>query len=77
VPPPPSTMSENANPIDVKMLKKLEMRPVADVDANATDDEVDELVDLGVEVRPVVDDVDVGVVPPRLHGPPITLSGQL
>ena len=51
--------------------------PVADIDADATHDEVDELVDLGVKVRPVVNDIHVGVVPPRLHGPPVPFPRQL
>ena len=32
---------------------------------------------LGLEVRPVVDDVHVGVQLPGLHGPAVPLSGQL
>jgi hypothetical protein len=51
--------------------------PVADVDANASHDKVDKLVDLGVEVRPVVDDIDVRMVPPRLHRSPVPLPRQL
>jgi hypothetical protein len=51
--------------------------PVADVDADASHDEVDKLVDLGVEVRPVVDNIDVRMVPPRLHRSPVPLPRQL
>ncbi len=51
--------------------------PVADVDADASHDQVDKLVDLGVEVRPVVDNVDVWMVPPRLHRSPVPLPRQL
>ena len=51
--------------------------PVPDIDPDPLDDEVDQLVDLDIEVGPVIDDVDVGVVPPRLHGLAVTLTGQL
>ncbi len=51
--------------------------PVADVDADASNNQVDKLVDLGVEVRPVVDNIDVRVVPPRLHRSPVPLPRQL
>ncbi len=51
--------------------------PVADVDANASNNQVDKLVDLGVEVRPVVDNIDVRMVPPRFHRSPVSLPRQL
>ncbi len=66
------------NEVNLRLVNdQCDHAPVADVDANASHDEVDKLVDLGVEVRSVVDDIDVWMVPPRLHRSPVPLPRQL
>ena len=68
----------SAHPRDHELdLPGVWSEPVANIDADPLDHQVDQPVDLGVEVGPVVDDVDVGVVPPGLHGLPVPVPGQL